>query len=154
MRSGKHLLSFLSIAAFAIMAMSSIVGKNMMTVEKGQVPPDFVGYKGVLLIESQNRSWNNVAKGNFEKYYKGPVQFVQVKDVKTLYPDLTQYRFMLGREIHRTPVMNSYSDRTSESEYIEDRQTGNRYGTYSSGFGGSILKAYSKALEKYRSQQK
>src|SRR6476661_9401881 len=131
MQAGKHLLSICAVILFFIMATASVVGKNMMTVEKGQIPPDFVGYSGVLLIEHQARAWDRLANDNFTRYYKGPIQIVDIKELDT-YSDLTRYRFMLSREIHRVSTyINGHTGYTSnESEYILDRKTGGKYITW------------------------
>jgi hypothetical protein len=154
MRNGKHLLSLLTLAVFFVIAVASIPAKTntTMSVANGQVPPDFVGYKGVLLIVENSRPWNKVVEKHFTKNYKGQIQFVNSNEIDRLYPDKTNYRFVLNRSLHQhMKADGSYG--TSENEFVLDRESGKQYSTISTGLYGALLESYSRALEKARVQQ-
>ncbi len=146
-----HLLSLLTISFFILIAVASVPSKKGMTVENGQIPPGFEGYKGTLLIVKQSRDWSKYAEKYFSNNYNGKFLLIGEKDLKTGYADTKEYRFILGRDLNYTREMGTLNDHvSSENLCIMDRQSGKSYCTGSSAFYGKLLKAYSVALDKER----
>lgn len=121
-----------------------------MTADNGQVPPDFKGYNGTLIIISRANSWNKYAKSAFEENYHGKYIFVRMDELKS-YTDKNDYRFILGNDLNMSKeVGGNFSYTSSESLCVFDRQTEKTYCTGSSAFYAKQLKVYAEALEDAR----
>ncbi len=149
----KHYFSLSVIVIFFLMGIASSPSKGSMSVEKGQIPPDFRGYKGTLLIERQSKDWTKYAEKYFTENYTGPIKLIEdAAEMNAQYKDVKQYRFVLGRE--RFTEINRATDQHTASQNlcIIDRQTGRKYCTASTSFYGKLLKNYSAALERVRTE--
>lgn len=149
----KNFASFSGIVLFFVLAIASTPSKKGMTIENGQVPPDFKGYAGTLLIISQDKYWNNAAERAFRKRYTGKYLMIDKSELSK-YSDLKKYRFALGRTAnfdYQTGQVYKMAI-TSESLCLADRQQSKKYCTKSSSFFGKLLKAYASALENERTR--
>lgn len=148
----KHVLSFLTVMVFIFFAIASAVTKEGMTVARGQIPPEFNGYNGTLLIIKQSKNWNKYAMKHFTENYKGKFIMIGESEIDN-YSNNLDYRFMLTRSLFHSReigVSGKSEPSTSESLCTVDRKTEARYCTLQSSNFGKLLKAYSAALEDER----
>jgi hypothetical protein len=144
-------LSFLVLFIFILIGIASTPSKKSMTAENGQVPPDFKGYKGTLVIISSVNSWNKYAKKAFQENYHGKYIFVRMNEISTKCADMEEYRYVMGNNITTTSeIGGNFSYTSSESLCIVDRQINKKYCTGSSAFYAKQLKVYAEALEEAR----
>ncbi|MGN6436394.1 MAG: hypothetical protein ACTHMM_07660 [Agriterribacter sp.] len=148
----KHAMSLIAVALFFALAIASSPSQRSMTVEKKQIPPDFRGYNGTLLIISQSRQWNRYAEKHFSAHYAGKYQIIKVEDLNK-YPKGEKYRFILSPTYYtRTEVGGGHSYTSSEKLCITDRITDKGYCTKSASHFAALLKKYAQALEEERSR--
>ncbi|MFT3747274.1 MAG: hypothetical protein QM768_03120 [Agriterribacter sp.] len=149
----KHVISLAIIGLFFVMAIASSPSKGSMTVAKHQIPPDFNGYKGTLLIISQSRSWNRYAEKYFSNNYSGKYKIIQFRELEK-YPVGEEYKYVLKPEYNqRMQAGSSHSYTSSQNLCVIDRATNQQYCTKSASHYAALIKKYAKALEEERTRQ-
>ncbi len=144
-------MSLTALFVFICIGIASTPSKKNMTAEGGQVPPDFKGYTGTLVIVSSVNSWDKYAKKAFEENYQGKYIFVRLNEINAKCADKEEYRYIMGNNLTTTSeVGGNFSYTSSESLCMVDRQTNKSYCTGSSAFYAKQLKVYAEALEEAR----
>ena len=145
----KHLIISMAFISCVMLVISCAGGKKSMTIERGQVPPEFPGYTGVLLVKSGSNPWERHVNRYSASEYKGPLEIVAPRLFSTApYDDLKKYRFVMELETHYTQSSGTHGG----SIIMTDRQTGKTYRTKSGSGYFKTLKNYLNVLGAYRTQ--
>jgi|GEM_PF-5268123 len=143
----RHVLSYTMWSFFVLIAVASGVSKDVVSLENGKVPKEFIGYDGTLLVDIDNAEWwNKYARKAFSKEYHGAVEYVKVSDLST-YTDIDKYRFVvIGVSRYDPGTKNTL--RTNI--LLLDRSSSTYTSTDRTQFFGKLLKEYAKELERVR----
>lgn len=138
-------------AVFLLMAAASGVPKAAVSMERGHIPKDFAGFKGILLIElQQSKDWNKYARKHFSENYHGEMKFVETSEVETTYADREEYPFIVTREQFANYGNGGVGTTYSSNLCMVDRKNRLVYSTGSTSFYGKLLKTYAKELDAVR----
>jgi len=133
------------------------------SIEKGNVPASYSGFKGTLLLQSIKSgkengngylaALNKIYEKRFNKFYKGEFELIDADEVeKGSYKSTKTYPFVL-KLLFDHHAGNTYFykfimvDRANGKEYETEAYADNTLPTY------SFINSYAKALEKLRGKE-
>lgn len=126
---------------------------SQITVEKNRVSPNFVGFKGILLIyEPEHNLIARALENRFGKYYNGEYKILDKQARKdSIYRDVQKFPFVVEIEHDHTTSSTSFfivsmTDRVTGKQYETTSYPDNTIPPY------SFINKYAKALEKIRTQ--
>lgn len=136
----------------------SFKSSSQITVEDGQIAPDFPTFSGTLLIlecrDFRDNTLNKMTKKKFEKFYKGEFEMITEDDLLSkAYSDKKKFRFLVqlrnSRSIERGGSSNGNA--TDATKFVmTDRTTDKKFETRTYSNWVNAMKQYPQALEKLR----
>ena len=157
---------FKKVMLILFLSFSATICAAQFSVEKGNIPASFSGFKGTLLIERVHSKGlfngpgyldgvNDIMEKRFNKHYKGEFEMVEAEETsKSRYKDTKNFPFVLQLIFdHHTPDKSTYYykfnmiDRSTSKEYETDTYPDSTIPPY------SFINAYAKALGKLRGKE-
>ena len=133
-----------------------------ITVEDGQIAPDFTSFKGTLLVvecrDFRDNTLNKMTLKRFEKFYTGEFEMITEEDLLSKpYSDTKKFRFIVqlrnSRSVDRAGGSPSNGMATDATKFVmTDRVTDKKYETRTYSNWVNAMKQYPQALEKIRSK--
>ncbi len=131
--------------------------KNL-TVEHNAIPPDLGKDDSYVVCILENReSRDKYLKKYFKENYKGKYVFATLEEANSeKYADVNVYRYAftynkLHTTVHNVATNDKVASYSSSNYFIYDRKMDKEYNsTFSSGFFGKTIDAYTANMEKQR----
>ena len=149
---------FILIVGF--ITMLSFNSFSQITVEDGQIAPDFTSFRGTLLVvecrDFRDNTLNKMTKKKFEKFYEGEFEMITEEDLLSKpYLDTKKFRFMVqlrnSRSVDRAGGSPSNGTASDATKFVmTDRLNDKKYETRTYSNWVNAMKQYPQALEKVR----
>ena len=130
-----------------------------ITIEDGQVAPDFANFKGTLLVvvctAFKDNTLNDMTEKRFKKHYTGDFEMITEEDlISKPDSDPKKYRYTVQLQNSRTVSRGAGGGAATDATkfVMTDRVTNTKYETKSYSNWVAAMNQYPKALEKVRSK--